>query len=203
MKYAKYLLVLIIGVVLGYFLLKKSTSNTTEEATTFIAYGIQRLNKMVVAEQNYSGFYSHKKTASYAGGILPFDKFDKTLLLQVKLKAQASYDLREMKVELDSANKVIHIKKIPTLKIETFPDVDFFDVQQSVFNQYNKQELNVAKQRAVQEVSKSLDMENLRKEAHEQLLYNLEEIYLLAKIYHWKIVDDTDYAPELEKRIKI
>ncbi|MDO5655111.1 MAG: DUF4230 domain-containing protein [Flavobacteriaceae bacterium] len=199
-KYFKYLLVFLAGILFTWLAVQLTKKDTRSEASHTIAYGIQRLNKLVVAEQTYANFYSHKSKTSYFGEILSFDK---NLLLKVEIKAQASYDLSQMEVSIDSVNQIIHIKKIPEIKIETFPDVEFFDMNQSMLNQFSKEDLNGIKQRAVQEVQATIDQSDLRQQAHQQLIHNLEEIYLLAKIYNWKIQDDTAYAQELKDRIKI
>ncbi|MRI62610.1 DUF4230 domain-containing protein [Ornithobacterium rhinotracheale] len=200
MKYLKYLCVLVLGALLTFFVMKATQKDHAQEASSTIAYGIERLNKMVVAEQTYANFYSHKSKDSYLGNLISFDK---SLLLKVEVKAQASYDLSKMQVKLDSVNQTIYIQKIPPLQIELFPDVDFFEMNQSKMNAFSKDDLNGIKRRAVAEVEKTIDQTSLRKEAHEQLLQNLEEIYLLAKIYHWKIVDETEFAEEMKNRIPI
>lgn len=199
MKYLKYIFLVLIGAILGYFVLKATYKEEADEASSTIAYGVKRLNKMVVAEQTYANFYSHRNKARYLGNLFTFDK---NLLLKVEIKAQASYDLSKMKVDIDSINKTIYIREIPELKIETFPDVDFFEMNQSSLNKFTKDDLNGIKKRAVEEVKKTIDKTSLRKEAHEQLIYNLEELYLLAKVYHWQVVDETKYADELKNRMK-
>lgn len=199
-KYLKYLLIFLAGIFLSYLLLNWNKTENKTEASHTIAYGIQRLNKMVVAEQQYANFYSHKSQDRYLGNIISFDK---TLLLKVEIKAQASYDLSQMKVEIDSVNQIIHIQKIPELKIETYPDIEFFDMKQSTLNQFTNQDLNDIKQRAIKEVMKTINTSDLKSEAREQLITNLEEIYLLAKIYGWQVQDDSPYAKDLENRIKL
>lgn len=199
-KYIKYLLIFLAGIFLTWLVLRFTSKDSRSEASHTIAYGIERLNKLVVAEQNYANFYSHKSKSSYLGEFLSFDK---TLLLKVDVRAQASYDLSQMEVQIDSVNEVIHIRKIPEVKIETFPDVEFFEMSQSMLNQFSKDDLNGIKQRAVAELVKTIDQTDLKQQAHEQLLQNLEEIYLLARIYGWEIRDDTPYSRELEQRIKL
>lgn len=194
------MLIFLAGIFLTWLVLRFTAKDSRSEASHTIAYGIERLNKLVVAEQNYANFYSHKSKSSYLGEFLSFDK---TLLLKVDVRAQASYDLSQMEVQIDSVNEVIHIRKIPEVKIETFPDVEFFEMSQSMLNQFSKDDLNGIKQRAVAEVVKTIDQTDLKQQAHEQLLQNLEEIYLLARIYGWEIRDDTPYSRELEQRIKL
>ncbi|MXV37506.1 DUF4230 domain-containing protein [Flavobacteriaceae bacterium Ap0902] len=198
--YIKYLLIFLAGIFLTYFFVSQTKDNNKSEASHTIAYAIQRLNKMVVAEQTYANFYSHKSQNTYLGDLLSFDK---NVLLKVEVKAQASYNLNELVVDIDSANQVIHIKRIPEVKVETYPDIEFFDMKQSTLNQFTNEDLNGIKKRAIEEVIKTINLSNLKVEAREQLIYNLEEIYLLAKIYGWEVQDDTPYAQELENKIKL
>lgn len=185
--------------LLTYFVVNWTKKGNNAEASHTIAYGIERLNKLVVAEQNYANFFSHKSKTSYLGDLFSFDK---NLLLKVDIKAQASYDLKKMEVEIDSTNEIIYIRSIPPLKIEMFPDVEFFEMNQSRLNQFSKDDINAIKNKAVQEVEKTIDQSSLKQEAHEQLILNLEDIYLLAKIYGWKIEDSTPFAKELEEKIR-
>ena len=196
----KYLLVFVAGIAIAYFIFNHTKNETKTDASHTIAYGIERLNKLVVAEQNYTNFYSHKSKTSFLGDMLSFNK---NLLLKVDIRAQASYDLSQMEVEIDSANQTIIIRKIPEVKIETFPDVEFFEMNQSVMNQFSSDDLNAVKKRAVQEVEKTVDNTDLKKQANEQLLENLEEIYILAKIYGWKIDDQTPYSRTLNERVRL
>lgn len=198
-RYIKYITIFLIGVGVAYFIFGNQKKQNVAEASSTIAYGIQRLNKLVVAEQNYANFYSHKSSNSYLGNLISFDK---NLLLKVDLRVQASYDLSAMKIEMDSINQKIIINEIPDLKLETFPDVDFFEMKQSKLNQFSKEELNAIKKRAILAVEKKIDYTELRRQAQEQLFENLEEIYLLAKIYGWEVENNTKFSKPLENRIK-
>ena len=187
------------GILLTYAVVNWTKKDSKIEASHTIAYGIERLNKMVVAEQNFANFFSHKSKTSFMGDIISFDK---NLLLKVDIKAQASYDLKKMEVEIDSVNEIIYIRSIPELKVELFPDVEFFDMNQSMLNQFSKDDLNAVKKKAILEVEKTIDQSGLKQKAHEQLIQNLEDIYLLAKIYGWTVKDATPYAKELENKVK-
>lgn len=195
----KYLIIFALGIGLTFLVMRNYKQQNATEASSTIAYGIQRLNKMVVAEQNYANFYSHKSSNSYLGNLVSFDK---NLLLKVDLRVQASYDLSAIKIKIDSANQKIIINEIPDLKLETFPNVDFFEMKQSKLNQFSKDELNAIKKRAVLAVEKEIDYSELKKQAEEQLFENLEDIYLLAKIYGWEVENNTKFSKPLENRIK-
>ena len=191
----------IAGIAVSFIVFQIASKDNKTTASHTIAYGIQRLNKLVVAEQNYSNITTSHSRNSFMD--LDFVGTKSKIILKVDIRAQASYDLSKMQVEIDSVNEIIHIKRIPELQIETFPDVEFLDLDQGIFNQFTEQDINAIKSRAVKNVEKTMDITDLRQQAHEQLLQNLEEIYLLAHIYGWKIQDDTPYATSLEQRVKL
>ena len=191
----------IAGIAVSFIVFQIASKDNKTTASHTIAYGIQRLNKLVVAEQNYSNITTSHSRNSFMD--LDFVGTKSKIILKVDIRAQASYDLSKMQVEIDSVNEIIHIKRIPELQIDTFPDVEFLDIDQGIFNQFTEEDINAIKSRAIKNVQKIMDTTDLRQQAHEQLLQNLEEIYLLAHIYGWKIQDDTPYATSLEKRIKL
>lgn len=188
----------IIGAACAFIGIKSCESKKASEDSKVIAYQIQKMNKMVVAEQSLSEIYTHTSKKSLPG-LESIYSADKKVTLLINAKVQASYDLSQMKVELDSVNKKILIQSIPPVDVKVYPDVNFFDMDQSVFNKFGKDDLNGIKARGVAEVEKKIDKEKIKKEAHQQLIQNLKDIYQIAKIYGWEVEDQTIYASELKE----
>lgn len=188
---------ILFGVLLTYFIMKQFQTENSINESHVIAYEIKKLNKLIVAEQTFSDVYSHKSSRSLPG-LSDYFSFDKKVILLVNAKVQATYDMKKLEIEVDSINKIIHIKKVPPVEIQVFPDVQFYDLEQSRFNSFEKDELNDIKGRAVKHIEKTIDKPKLEREAHIQLIENLGEIYQLAKVYNWKIEDNTPYAQELD-----
>ncbi|WP_246361462.1 DUF4230 domain-containing protein [Moheibacter lacus] len=188
---------ILFGALLTYFIMKQFQTNSSTNESHVIAYEIQKMNKMIVAEQMFSDVYSHK-SSSYVPGLKDYFSFDKKVLFLVNVKVQATYDLKKLEVELDEENKTIYIQKVPEMELEIFPDVSIYDLDQSRFNTFEKDELNEIKKRAIEHIEKSIDQKKLEDQAHQQLIENLGELYQLAKIYDWKIIDKTALAKELE-----
>lgn len=192
---------LLLGFVLTFLLMRQIQENRISDHSHVIAYEIKRMNKMVVAEQNFSEIYSHKNSRS-----LPFIRdyfsFDKSVLLIVNAKVQATYDLNQLDIEIDDNNNKIIINSIPDLELQVYPDVQFYDVEQSRFNTFKKDELNQVKQNAIKEIEKKIDRNKLEQEAKEQLLQNLLGLYLLARSYDWGIEDRTEFAEELDEMFR-
>lgn len=192
------LITFILGMLIALWGIKSLEKKSMSEDSRVIAYQIQKMNKMVVAEQSLAEIYTHtsKKSLPGLGSIYSSDK---KVTMMINAKVQASYDLTQMEVELDSVNKKIVIASIPPVDLKVYPDVDFFDMDQSIFNKFEKNELNEIKNRGIAQVEKKIDREKIKKEAHQQLIQNLSDIYQIAKIYGWEIEDRTTYANELKQ----
>lgn len=188
---------ILFGALLTYFIMKQLRTDSTVNESHVIAYEIQKLNKLIVAEQMFSDVYSHKSSRSLPG-LERYFSFDKKVLFLINAKVQATYDMKKLEVEVDSLEKIIHINKVPPVEIQIYPDVKFYDLEQSTFNSFDKDELNAIRERAIAHIEKTIDKNKLEKEAHAQLIENLGEIYRLAKVYNWKIEDNTPYSKELD-----
>lgn len=188
---------ILLGFLLTYFVMNQFKIKSTTNDSHVIAYEMKRLNKMIVVEQVYSDVFNHKSSINFPG-LESIFSFDKKILLLVNAKVQATYDLAKLKIELDESKKKIIIYEIPPLEIQVYPDVQFYDLEQSTFNSFSKDELNEVKNQAIQKIEKQIDRSKLEKEAHEQLLDNLLNLYLLAHAYQWEIDDRTPYADEVK-----
>ncbi len=197
-KIIPYIFIFLLGILVTYLFIenRKNSSENTIESVAIINEKIEKLNKLVVEEDTYAEIYTYKNAKNLLGKWLTFDK---KLILLTKAKVQASYDMRKMDVRLDTIKHIIYIQKTPDLKVEIFSDVDFHDMEQSNFNKFELQEINQIKKKAVAQIEKKIDKVSLEKRAKEQLIRNLSEIYLLAKLYGWKIEDNTSYKTELKK----
>lgn len=197
-KIIPYIFIFLLGILVTYLFIenRKNSSENTIESVAIINEKIEKLNKLVVEEDTYAEIYTYKNAKNFLGKWLTFDK---KLILLTKAKVQASYDMRKMDVRLDTIKHIIYIQKTPDLKVEIFSDIDFHDMEQSNFNKFESQEINQIKKKAVAQIEKKIDKVSLEKRAKEQLIRNLSEIYLLAKLYGWKIEDNTSYKTELKK----
>lgn len=188
----------VLGIIITFFGIKSCEKKSYTEDSRVIAYQINKMNKMVVAEQSLSEIYTHTSKKSLPG-LESLYSADKKVTMLVNGKVQASYDLSKMEVELDSINKKMVIKSIPPVDLKVYPDVDFYDMDQSVFNKFEKNELNEIKKRGIAKMEEKIDRNKLKSEAHQQLIQNLTDIYQIAKIYGWEIEDNTIYATELKQ----
>lgn len=155
---------------------------------------INKVNKMIVLEQNFSSFQTHKSSAFRLGNI---DVFPKEMVLYSTAKAQVSYDLKKMKIEVDSIQKKLIVKELPSPEVKIFPEVKIHFMDDYAVNRFSKTDLNNILESAKRNMRKNINQEKLKSDAKKQLLSNLDELFVLARFLDYKIEDETQQLNEI------
>ena len=112
MNYIKQIVGFILGAVFTLLLVYFFKNIGKDEANTdyyVLTNQISKMNKMVVMEQDFTSLHKSKITSNLLG-IEGLPVSEKEVVLFTKAKAQVSYDLNKMKLEVDSVNKKLIIK---------------------------------------------------------------------------------------------
>ncbi len=181
--------VLLMGV--SFFVMKKLTSKdeSMRNDVYIITNQIKRMNKMVVVEQDFSAMQKTKMTTQLLGGLLP--DTEKQIITFTKTNAQVSYDLNQMKLEVDSIGKKLIIRELPNAEIKIIPSVEIQSIDDSFLNRISEQDIKRIQDNAKQNAMKSVDETRLRNEGRQQLIENLNQIFVLAKALNYTIEDKT------------
>lgn len=181
--------VLLMGV--SFFVMKKLTSKdeSMRNDVYIITNQIKRMNKMVVVEQDFSAMQKTKMTTQLLGGLLP--DTEKQIITFTKTNAQVSYDLNQMKLEVDSIGKKLIIRELPNAEIKIIPSVEIQSIDDSFLNRISEQDIKRIQDNAKQNAIKSVDETRLRNEGRQQLIENLNQIFVLAKALNYTIEDKT------------
>ncbi len=83
--------------------------------------------------------------------------------------------------------KSLKLKEIPKEEVTIIPDVKYYDLKQSSFNSFSKEELNDMNRKAIKQIKSHIDLSDIRKKAKERLLEELSNIFILSKMYDWKV----------------
>ena len=182
--------------LLAYFYINfnKEESQVINKDYYILNNQIDKLNKMIVLEQNFSSFQTHKSSAFRLGNI---DVFPKEMVLYSTAKAQVSYDLKKMKIEVDSIQKKLIVKELPSPEVKIFPEVKIHFMDDYAVNRFSKSDLNNILESAKKNMRKSINQEKLKSDAKKQLLSNLDEIFVLARFLDYKIEDETQQLNEI------
>jgi hypothetical protein len=119
-------------------------------------------------------------------------EFKKSAIVTVNAKVQVSFDLNKLEVEVDSVKRKIILKKIPQEEVNIIPDVKYFDLQQSTFNSFTKEELNQINKSSIRKIKEAAEVTFLQLDAKERLVEELKKIYELSAILGWEVVDETE-----------
>ena len=149
---------------------------------------------MIVLEQNFSSFQTHKSSVFRLGNI---EVFPREMVLYSTAKAQVSYDLKKMKIEVDSIQKKLIIKELPSPEVKIFPEVKIHFMDDYAVNRFSKSDLNNILESAKKNMRKSINQERLKSDAKKQLLSNLDELFVLARFLNYKIQDETQQLNEI------
>lgn len=189
MRISRYILVFLIGFLIAKFWYQKDVKNFKKEETKLILNTINNLSKLVVTSGNFSEVYNYSDSKKY---FYDYVSFDKKAIVTVNANVEVGYDLSKLEIQVDSVTKKIYINKIPKAAVTISPDVKYYDLQQSQFNSFSKEELNKINQQSIQKIKKALLLTDLKTEAKTRLFEEISKIYQLSAIYGWQVEDNTD-----------
>ena len=188
-KLTSYFFVFIIGAIIAYFYFINQQNQYKTEQVNVILTEIKNVSKLVVTESTFSEMYNYQDADKYFFETISFDK---KVILSVNAKVQVSYDLSKMLIETDTINKKIIIKSLPKEEIFISPQISYFDLEQSSFNQFSKEELNEISKKSIAKIKETIDASTLKEESKNRLFIELKKIYTMANLLGWQLIDETE-----------
>jgi hypothetical protein len=152
------------------------------EETVLIQEQIRNVGKLVVTEGHYSEVLTFKDQQHYF--LIPFEK--KALVI-VNADVTVSYDLSKVEYDIDEPNKTITIKNIPKEEIKISPDLKFYDVQQSTFNEFSSEDYNKINKQVKESLRKKIEKSTLKSNAQNRLISELSKILILTNTMGWTL----------------
>ena len=189
MRYLKYLAVFLLGFLIAKFWYEKKEDKHTQQEIQVLLNGVKGMSKLVVSEGSFSEILSYSDSKKY---LYDYLSFDKKAVVAVNAKVEVGYDLSKLDIQIDSLAKQIIINKIPKEEIVISPDVKYFDLEQSKFNTFSKQELNEINQKSIEKLKETITITSLQREAKTRLFEELSKIYQLSSTFGWEVVDNTN-----------
>lgn len=189
MRLLKYLAVFLLGFLIAKFWYEKKYENHTSQEVQVLLNGIKGMSKLVVSEGTFSEILSYSDSKKY---LYDYLSFNKKAVVAVNAKVEVGYDLSKLDIQIDSLGKKIIINKIPKEEIVISPDVKYFDLEQSKFNTFSKQELNEINKKSIDKLKETIAITSLQEEAKTRLFEELSKIYQLSSTFGWEVVDNTN-----------
>ena len=189
MRFLKYLAIFLFGFFIAKFWCYKNENQYKNEEIKVVVNTIKNLSKLVVSSGNFSEVYNYSDSEKYFYDYLSFDK---KAIITVNAKVEVGYDLSKLEIQIDSLQKKIYINKIPKQEVNISPDIKYFDLQQSQFNTFSKEELNKINVKSIEKIKETIEVTDLKQKAKERLFTELSKIYQLSAVYNWQVVDNTN-----------
>lgn len=179
------ILLAIIGFLIYQLLTVKKDTSTIEYDTALIQQQIKNVGKLVVTEGHFSEILTYKDKHKYLGSLTSF--FDKKAIVVINADVTVSFDLSKIKYDIDAKNKMVTIESIPEEEIKISPDIKYYDVEQSTFNEFTGNDYNKINQIARANLAKKIETSTLKSNAKNRLVSELSKILIVTNSMGWKL----------------
>lgn len=152
--------------------------------TNLIQQQIVNVGKLVVTEGHFAEVVTYKNQQKYMMDMLTFEK--KAIII-VNADVTVSYDLHQMKYDIDEKNKTITILSIPKEEIKISPDIKFYDVEQSQMNPFTGDDYNKINKSVKANLAKKIEKSSLKSNAQNRLISELSKMLILTNTMGWKL----------------
>ena len=177
-------IVVAILIMVGLRYLKPETNSATEYNSNLIQEQIKNVGKLVVTEGHFSQIMTYKDQEKYLMGLYTAEK---KAIVVINADVTVSYDLRQMKYDIDEKNKIITIVNIPKEEIKISPDIQFYNVEQNQFNPFTGEDYNKINRKVKADLAKKMEHSRLQTNAQNRLISELSKILILTNTMGWKL----------------
>ncbi|WP_432412738.1 DUF4230 domain-containing protein [Rasiella sp. SM2506] len=174
-------LVLVFG--LRYCEHQKDEREQLQESTALIQKQLKNVGKLIVTEGSYAQVFTYKDTEKLLG----FLDAKKKAVVVVNAEATISYDLSKIETEIDETTKTVILKNIPEPELKINPNIEYYDVTQDYLNQFEAKDYNIIKKRVEKMLRVKIEASELRTNAQNRLISELQKIYILTNSMGWTL----------------
>ncbi len=183
---------ILLGIVIAFVIVfglrycenKKENREILEANTALIQKELKNVGKLIVTEGSYAQVFSYSDSKDLMYGL--FDARKKALIV-VNAKATIAYDLSEVKTDIDETTKTVTITNIPEPELSINPNIQYYDVTQDYLNQFTASDYNKIKSRVEKSLKKKIEASELRTNAENRLISELQKIYILTNSMGWTL----------------
>ena len=144
---------------------------------------IQEVAKLITVEGEFSEIYNYSEYQGYFTML-----WDKKVLVRVRAKVSAGYDLNNLHMEADPATKTIRMSALPEPEILSIDhSLDYYDISEGLFASFSPEDYNRINQRAKDLIRDQALKSNLLPAAREQAAKIMDLIRFMAESAGWKL----------------
>ncbi|MEO1258107.1 MAG: DUF4230 domain-containing protein [Bacteroidota bacterium] len=195
LKNAWKLILISLGILLAFYLGSrfnnwldsKVETKVTEDAAILIEK-IQTATKLITIEGFFSEIYDYQDYYGYDLSV-----FRKKALIRVKAKVSVGFDLEKIRITSLPEEKIIVIGSIPPAELLSLEhDLDYYDMQEGIFNTFTKEDYNKLNANAKEFIRKKAQESQLFDQAALQKNKLFEMIRLMVESSGWTLKMESD-----------
>lgn len=181
-----------VGIVIAFVIVfglrycenRKDNREQLEANTALIQKELKNVGKLIVTEGSYAQVFSYNDSKDLLYGM--FDARKKALIV-VNAKATIAYDLSKITKIVDENTKTVIITDIPEPELSINPNIQYYDITQDYLNQFTASDYNKIKERIEKSLRKKIEASELRTNAENRLISELQKIYILTNSMGWTL----------------
>jgi len=162
---------------------KKDERQQLTESSLLIQKQLKNVGKLVVTEGSYAQVFTYNDTEKLLG----FLDAKKRALVIVNAEATISYDLSQIETQVDQVTKTVTLTKIPEPELKINPNIEYYDVKQDYLNKFEAKDYNIIKKKVENLLRKKIEASELRTNAQNRLISELQKIYILTNSMGWTL----------------
>ena len=162
------------------------------ENSTVLLEQVRKVMKLVTVEGDFNELYSREDSWSYGELLGRFPGFKKKIMLRVKARASVGYDLSGTRLITDEESHTVYLDlpvKPEVLSLEH--DVDYYDLDEGVFNHFAPQELTTINAEAKKRIREKIEASGLYNKAEEQRVEVIALVRALVESKGWHFEEGT------------
>jgi hypothetical protein len=175
-------LVIVFG--LRYCEHNKENREILEANTALIQKQLNNVGKLIVTEGNYAQVFSYEDSKRFYFDVLSARK---KALIVLNATASISYDLSKVETQINEETKTLTITSIPEPELVINPNIEYYDMQQDYLNQFEASDYNKIKDRIENSLRKKIEASELKTNAQNRLISELQKIYILTSSMGWTL----------------
>lgn len=191
MKALKWILMCSVGIALligGIYLGSGSffpwNKRMTEEEGQVMLEKVRETIKLITLEADFSELYNYKDYLGY-----DFSPFRKKAILRVQAKASIGFDLEKVTLEVLPEKGQIIVRDMPKAEILSLEhDLDYYDLQEGVFNSFSERDLSDLNQNAKKFIRTKAEESDLLERGNDRLGDLYRTLDFMVKGAGWELV---------------
>lgn len=195
---------LLLGACLLVFFLTREVYHDDDtppvESSTVLLEQVRKVMKLVTVEGDFSEIYTREDSWHYNDWLARLPGFKKKVMLRVKAKASVGYDLSGTHLVSDEENRTVYLDLPAEPQLLSLQhDVDYFDLDEGVFNHFSPAELTTVNAEAKKRIEEQVAKGGLYRQAAEQRAEVIALVRALVESKGWRFIEGKAPAGEARR----